>query len=327
MSELANITISGQDWLRGDEETIPGTSSVHIRSWEQAALESRNRFLSEMQGMGLPKHLVRQGLKVRDDGLLDVNKEIAAYWKWHPVAYIDTPPDVMNEVSQIYDSARHNALSRLSDWWADRNREVESKEPLNLRLGLFLLSAPSGECSAELTTEGTTSRNLGWSVNIAGAGLGHEGEVEVTTSAGFEATNGQRKLVYVPVTVMLERVVLSEPGSLPVRYWRIDVGGLKDQHPAPGVILLDNDTFPPMGPLLQTYPLAEDISISTATYGYKYIQTCAADLKIGVKVDTVDLGVTAKSTMKSSVELKFKLRSGKDYRLHSMRNTDGVVWA
>jgi hypothetical protein len=280
-----------------------------------------------MQDMGLPDHLIRQGLKVRDDGRLKVDKAIETFWKHHPLRYIVTPPDVMNEVDQVYDSASRSAWSRLSDWWAGRVREVESKEPLNLRLVLFLLSAPSGECTSELTAEGTATTNLGWSINIAGTGLGHEGEIEVTTSAGFEAINGQRKLVFVPMSVVLERIVLLEPGSLPVRYWRINVEGLKDQHPAPGVILLAIDSIPPMGPLLQTYPLAGDTSASTATYSYKYTQTCAMNLKIGVKVDQVDLGVTAKSTMKSFVELKFKLRSGKDYQLHSACDSDGVLWA
>ncbi len=324
---MGNITISGQDWVRGDEEPIAGTSSVTLRSWEQAAIESRSRFLSEMQGMGLPDHLIRQGLKVRDDGRSEVDEAIAAFWKYHPRRYIDTPPDVTNEVRQVYDSASRSAWSRLRDWWAGRVTEVESKEPLNLRLVLFFLSAPSGECTAEFTTEGTATTNLGWSVDIAGTGLGHEGQIEVTTSAGFEAINGQRKLVFVPVSVVLESVVLSEPGSLPVRYWRIDVGGLQDQHPAPGVLLLTSDTVSPMGPLLQTYPLAGDTSASKATYSYKYTQTCAANLKIGVKVGKVELGMTAKSTMKSSVELKFKLSSGKDYHLHSARDSDGVVWA
>ncbi len=277
--------------------------------------------------MGLPDHLIRQGLEIRDDGRLEVDKAIAAFWSRHPKRYIDTPAAVMNEVREVYDSASRSAWSRLQDWWAGRVREVESREPLNLRLVLFVLSAPSGECTAELTTEGTATTNLGWSVDIAGIGLGQEGEIEVTASAGFEAINGQRKLVFVPLSVALERVVLTEPGSPPVRYWRIDVGGLQDQHPAPGVILLASDTRPPMGPLLQTYPLAGDTSASTAIYGYKYTQTCAANLKIGVKVGTAELGVTAKSTMKSSVELKFKLRSGKDYQLHSVSDSDGVLWA
>ena len=198
---------------------------------------------------------------------------------------------------------------------------------MDLRLPLFLLSAPAvAGCSAEFTSETRKEGKTSWSLTIAGTGLGGEGKVAVTTSATFEAANGQRKVIFLPVTVMLETVVLTEPGAAPVRRHRIDLAGLLEQDPAPGSLLLAPDALPPLGPFVRTYSLADDASGTIAEYRETYTQASVAKLEVGVKTHGVELGLTSEATMQTSVGLKLKLRSGLDYRLHGALEGDGLLW-
>jgi hypothetical protein len=321
------VEVRGLEWLQGDVEPFVGTATVELRDWEELALEKRTRFSSDLRGMGLPPMLIGQGLKVRDAATAEVSKAVADFWRHHGVKYIQTPPEVEREVDLVYDSARSQAWARLRDWLAGRAIEVESRVPVDLRLPLFLLSAPGARgCSAEFTSGTGHEGNIGWSLTIAGTGLGGEGNVAVSTSATFEAANGQRKVIFLPVTVVLETLVLSERSGAPLHLYRIDIAGLDEQDPAPGSLSLAPDTEPPLGSFVKTYPLAGDTSGTITTFGYEYRRGKAGKLTVGVTTHDVELGLTAESRMQSAVGLKFKLRSGLDYRLHKTLEGNRVLW-
>lgn len=321
------VQVEGLEWVRGDEEGPVGTADVVLRTWEDLALESRDRFAADLRAMGLPGPVVGRGLELRDRAAQDVAEEVRAFWQDHRYRYIDTPPEVMEEVQLVYNSARRSAWAQLRDWWLGRVTTVESRESLGVRLPLFLVAAPAAPgCSVEFTTGGSEADKIGWSLTIAGTGLGGEASINVATSATFEVASGQRKVIFLPLTVVLETVVVTEPGVAPLRRYRIDVAGLVDQRPAPGALLLASNALPDLGLHLETYHLAGDPTDSTATYAYTYEQKSLASLKVGIKTDVVELGLTSESAMQSSVALKFKLRSGRDYQLHQPADGDGVLW-
>ena len=114
------VQVTGLDWVRGDEQPLAGTTDVKFRSWEDIALESRERFAADLRVMGLPNSIVDQGLELRDTAAESVHKAVADFWAHHEHRYIETPPDVAEQVTEIYNSARWNAWQRLRDWWLQR---------------------------------------------------------------------------------------------------------------------------------------------------------------------------------------------------------------
>ena len=164
------VQVTGLDWVRGDEQPLAGTTDVKFRSWEDIALESRERFAADLRVMGLPNSIVDQGLELRDTAAESVHKAVADFWAHHEHRYIETPPDVAEQVTEIYNSARWNAWQRLRDWWLQRKVQVESRVPKELSLPLFLVSAPAAAgCSVEFATGAEHEGKIGWSVLISGA--------------------------------------------------------------------------------------------------------------------------------------------------------------
>jgi hypothetical protein len=318
--------VNGLDWVRGTRVPFAGSATVDVRPWEDAALDSPERFSMDLAEMGLPQPEIEEGLELRTVASKEVEAAIADFWKHHPRQYWQTPPEVQREVQLIYDSARGRARERVHDWLARRVITVETRLPVKLHLPLFLLSAPSAiGCTAEFTTSTNQSNTLGWSVKIGGMGVGSEADVTITTSASFEASTGQKKLIFLPVNVVVETIVVARGGSK-IRSHRIDLAGLRDQRNAPGAMLLDAEAKPALGDRVQTYPLANDSSDSTATYVYRYVQGPASNIKIGIPIQGIDVGLTSSTKMESAVEITFKLRSGIDYQLFRTAQGDGVLW-
>src|SRR3954452_3371678 len=173
MSVPSTAIVEGLEWVRGDVEPFDGTASVELKPWEDIALENRVRFQDDLRSLNLPDALLGEGLEQRDVAAQAVSDSVATFWRNHRLKYWQTPPDVEHEVTLIYDSARKTALERLREWWSGRVIEIEDRTQVELRLPLFLLSAPSASgCTTEFKREGNTEDKLGWSVTIAGNGLG-----------------------------------------------------------------------------------------------------------------------------------------------------------
>ncbi|CCF85189.1 hypothetical protein [Nitrolancea hollandica] len=322
------VSVTGLEWVRGTQEPLAGSATIEVRQWEDVALLSRERFASDLQVMGLPRTLVAEGLSVRDRAASDVEAAIRSFWDNHPYRYEVTPPEVEEQVNLVYNSARFDAWQRLRDWWHGHETIVESRTPVELHLPLFVLSAPAEPgCSTAFTSEVEQERERGWSVSVMGNGLGGEGIRQVTVSSTLEADSGQCKLIYVPVTVTLETITITEDGVAPVRCHRIDIAGTETQQWTPVSLSLAADAVPPLGPFETTYPLAGDRTGTIATYKYEYKQTSAAKLKVSIKTQAVELGVTSEAKLQSSISLTFKLKSGIDYHLHRAGAGDGLMWA
>jgi hypothetical protein len=325
---IAGVTVHGLEWLRGDVQPVPGTASVALTNWEDLALADRARFVSDLQSMGLPEAVVNQGLQLRDRAAQSVDDAVGEFWASRPRRYAVTPPVVQEQATLVYNSARSTAWQRLQDWWGGQVIQVEDRRPVELHLPLFVFAAPTAaECRAKLATSIAQQKSLGWALTIVGSGLGGQGSVTVTAAATFEALSGQVKVIFLPLTVEVEEVVIRERDSHHVRRQRVDIAGLQEQRPAPGVALLDREELRPvLGPRVQTYPLASDPTGTVATYGYTYTAPTTARCQLGLTAHGVNLGVTAESILTTSVTLTYELRSGRDYRLFRVCDWHGLLW-
>jgi len=324
----SEITIRGLEWVRGQEEPFDASSTLGLIEWEHLALNEREVFAADLRALGLSEPMVAETLEFRDGEADQISEVIKTFWDRQPRRYLTTPPELQAEATLVFDSARMTARQRLRDWWNSRVTTVEQREPIELRFPLFVMGAPSvDECKAEWMGEAAYGGMVGWSVTVAGTGLGKDGRATASTSSTFEATSGQTKLIFLPITVQLEQIAINEPGQHSIRRWQIDVAGMSESHRSPGVLLLPPDAVPPRGVLVDTYPLAGDPTASTATYQRKYVQSSVRHLNVGIKARGVDLGLSAESTMTSTVALKYTLRSGVDYELYEAAVGDGLLFA
>ena len=179
----SEILVDGLEWVHGSTQPLAGTSSTELIGWEEYAVQDRERFARELEGMGLPEPIVSQGLQIRDQAASAINESIKKFWDAYYArtnrSYLE-PPELLEEVRLVSNSATRQAWQRLRDWWAGRDTEVQSREDVELRLPLFLLAAPANKgCEAEVTTQADSNRNLGWALVIGGTGLGAEAKVTV----------------------------------------------------------------------------------------------------------------------------------------------------
>jgi hypothetical protein len=317
-------SVAGLDWVHGSEEPLAGESSVELHSWEEAALDDPRRFTADLEAMGLQPDEVGAAVGIREEAHAEVEAAVQSFWDNHPIRYYKTPPEVEAQVTQIYQSARRTARQRIGDWLQRRRFEVQEREEVELRLPLFVLSAPpTARSAATFKTEQTATRTVGWSISIAGSGVGSDATIKSSVSSSFKAEAGQTKVVFLPVRVAVEKLRVTDRGD---SVHRVDVTPLEGAHPAPGLLLLDPGALPAIGSLEQTYPLAGDPSGTPATYEYSYTQSRALDLKLGVKAFGSELKVESSATLEAAVSLTFELASGVDYELHRLAEGDGLLW-
>lgn len=323
-----DVLIEGLEWVHGIEEPFEGRADLKSFDWEESALDRPEQFAMDLQDLRLPKRIIRSALELREKGSEQVSEAVRAFWDRQPRRYLTAPPELEAEALLVYNSARANAVRRLRDWWSKRVTVVERREPIEMRFPLFVLGAPSAEgCKARWMGEVQKDEETSWSVAFAGTGLGRDGTATVSTSSTFEALSGQTKLIFVPITIQLERVSVTDPTSPPIQRWRLDVAGLSDQHRSPGPLLLTLDAVPPLGPVIDTYPLSGDPTDTVAMFERAYTQLHSTRLSVGFKARDIGLSVSASSTMTSTVRLEYTLNSGRDYELCQSATGDGLLFS
>ena len=313
----------------GTDLPLEGESSVRMRSWEDDDFYDSDRFAADLETVGMDPDDVDHGVEILESIEDETATAVKEFWDAHPLRYIDAPDHLLAEAGRVRRFTRDNGLTRLRNWLAGRRIVVASRELVELRLQLFVLTAhPTPGCVSTYKTTTDQSRKLRWSITICGTGLSSEATVSTSVSSTLTALAGQAVLVFLPVTVAVEQVrVVGRDGTTLGSGQRIDVSPIEEQRPVPGGRLLDAGGLPAPGSPVQTYLLAGYPTGSTAEYGYEYKQERAAQLDIAVKVAGADLGVTGAVSMSTSVALNFTLVGGRDYRLCRLATGDGLVWA
>jgi hypothetical protein len=321
------VYVTGLDWVRGTEEPLDTFSRpIETISWDEVALDDRAAFDKNLRVAGLSKESVSEALAVRDVGLAEMAEAIKRMEPYENIAFSNSPPGYI-AAQNFYDAKRKSALQKLGDWWNQRVTTVEAVEPLLVRVPLFVLGAPSApDCKAEWTNEIVSGFSSGWTLTLAGSGFASDAGSTYITSANFEASSGQTKLIFCDVALQLEHVAIHQPNKPPVRRWRIDLTKVGDGTVWPGLLLLDPDAVPPSGDFVRKFPLAGDPSGSLATYKEKYSRKTKQKVNVGLNVKGVELGLSATSDFGSDIEIKYSLKSGIDYELLYASDCDGYLF-
>jgi len=320
------VTITGLEWVRGKKQPLESFGWLEVPSWEEAALANRDTFASNLRSLGMSDESIFEVLDIRDAGAGKLATAAERLEPYRNVMFSVPHPEYV-EAQRVYDSTRESAWRNLRDWWNRRVTSIESIAPLEIDIPLFVLGTPIVPgCKAEWASEKEFRAGSGWSLQIVGSGLGSDVGATFIESASFEASSGETKLIFCPVTVQIERIEIREPKKPVIRQWRIDVAGLSESRLQLGLLLLDPDVVPSRGRSVAKYRLADDPSDSIATYTYKYTQTAATRVNVGINIHDVQLGLSAISTFASGVEVKYLLKTGADYELFRSEDSEGLLF-
>ncbi|TNC24338.1 hypothetical protein [Amycolatopsis alkalitolerans] len=317
-----SVVISGLEWVRGEEESLEGHSAdLSSQDWVRTALDDRAKFAKDLRLLGLDHGVVRQGLRLRDEAEKDL-KEFSSPTRFSHIDYADS---VGGHVSG--GAAAVTFGQRLRDWWDARKILVEARQDVAVRIPLFVLSAPKIEtCAASVKIAEQRARKVEWEVKILGSGIGGGRAVMATVTSSFSASNGENKLIFLPVTVGIERVRITEGGREIGRGYRVDPSTRGLHYSAPGSLLLDSDYSPHIGALKETYSLAGDSPGAISEYEYTYEQEDIKKYSVGFKIKEFEASLQFSHLMHSSATLGFKLCGGHDYALHGIDDCEGVAW-
>jgi len=328
----SGVEIVGLPWLHGTDERIGGhgaVADVTVIPWEEAALANPSRFADELRTLGLRVEDIDASVDLAASGKAEADTAVSNFWATRGHNFFEDPADPAR-AKQIYNSAQASGLSKLRNWWKDRNIciQVEERTEVSLQLPLFLISAPGiPGCSATFTTESFEGHGFGWSVTIMGTGLGADSSVQASASATFKAASGETKVVFLPATVFVEKITVLDRGAPIYNGYRIDVAGIHKQNYAPAVMLLDANSLPPLGRKDKDYQLGGDTSGGITTYKHTYMRTKKPFKRLGIKTHGVELELSVQSEMSKRKELVYDLRGGYDYVLHRVADWDGLLWA
>ena len=318
------MSAMNDEWLRGRSERLTGRIQVRTeKDWVVAAVQSREVFESGLRAIGLPETEVARAVFLRDEThsrVRAIDAEIVRYRQ--PGVYYAFDPVPADLYVQ-----RNSAWQRLADWFKGREVRVLETTSTEVRVPLFVLSSADVEgCTAAFNLEEMQGRNLSWNMTIYGNGVGGAREFAVSAVAGFTAAAGQIKVVFVPVLLALQRVVVLEAGRQIGSGVQID-GSSVHTNSSPGLLVLPPGTGPPAGLLVRRFPLAGDTTGALATYQWVYKRTSRLHTQIGLDVFGGKLSMNVGTELTTQVTLTYGLRGGYDYVLLGVAQGDGLLWA
>jgi hypothetical protein len=317
---------SGPSWLSGKPERLVGaTQLIGATDWTQRAVYSPNEFKRGLHDLGFPEAEVQGALALQAE-VAERDRQVGAKLaeleerdRW--TSHLTTPADVLKLLRE-----RESLYSRLKDWLGGRELRIQDVAESPVRVPLFLLSAPAPEgCVTMFQQSVMRGQALTWTLSVGGSGLGGGSTLQVSSSWQFSAQSGERKAVFVPLTVTVARVDIVANGRTLSSGVQVVASELKETQP-PGLVLLEPDAHPPIGQLLKEFSLSGDTTGAVATYDYNYEHRDEGSLQVGLEAFGVKTSVAFQATMTSAAALKLELRGGHDYIMHSLAEGGGIAW-
>ncbi|MER7151399.1 hypothetical protein [Streptomyces lydicus] len=301
-------------WISGEVLPVPGEATIlaEEHGGHLSAVAIRDVFENGLREMGVPQKDIGHIVLQRDQVEKEVQNLLSNQMNMAPDAW-------RRFIGRILQS-------RLHDWFSQRKVRVDDSVDVDVHVPLFVLSAPQVPgCAASFKAEGKATQRLAWKVSVLGAGLEGSGVLEASVSSSFSATCGETKVVFLPISVPVEKVTITERGHPIGEGHRVNAKGLKVTG-SPGLLLLPAGTTPPVGDVAQRYTLAGDTSGALATYEHMLFSMFGRSLNVGVQAFGSDVGIHTAVEMSTLVTLTYELRGGFDYELHFLEEGEGRVW-
>jgi hypothetical protein len=312
------------DWLTGTVEPLDAKVTVGGRKdWVDAALQSRDAFASGLRSIGLPDDEVERTVSLRDDTeaqLRAIELDIESHRPPGASFAVDPVPP------ELY-ARRRSLWRRFADYFSDREIRVLETTETEMRVPLFVLAgADVAGCTAKFDQQEMRTRPLSWSMTVFGSGLGGSRELKASAAASFTAAAGETKVVFQPLLLTVQRVVVLLDGRQVGGGVQVDSAGVRTDA-SPGLLLLSSQARPPTGPSVQRFPLAGDTTGALASYKWVYSRTSKMNLSVGLDAFHTTLSLTVGTELTTQVTLQYELRGGHDYVLLRVGEGDGLLWA
>jgi hypothetical protein len=320
-------TIATADWMEGD--VLPLAAKVERRGWvdwDDAPVD-RDAFEISLREDGVPANEIEEVLVLRDE-------YIALAERYHALddPRLGEPPSLRHYGGEGGDESPpfmkdvRAARWRLIDWMQGRGFDRESSELVEVRIPLFALAAADVEgCTAKLAVAEHRSKwVIDWGIKVFGPGLSGTVGFTVSSTASFSAAHGETKVIFLPVSFTVESGTVTKHGKVVGTARRAEMFSVKSG--ALGLLLLEKGKEPPIGDLVQSYPLAGDTSGAVATYEYTAEKAASRKMSLGAKVFGAELSIGTEITRNNQMVLTYGLRGGSDYELHRVTDGDGLVW-
>ena len=262
--------------LYGRSQPLEGRTFVWTKPWDGWALEPRDIFEARLREVGLPDDAVSDALRMRDKVELVGNQLVDYDRRDRNVFRIEESPVRLRLLAE-----RHSAIERLRGWFVGRVFRVDDSAEIEFDVPLFVLAAADvAGCTASFETNLMRVGGMSWAVTLVGSGLSGAGGISVSTSSKFTAAHGEIKVVFLPVSVTVEKVTVLEHGHAVGEGHRIDLSKLRTTG-APSLRILPSKTEPRRTGIAERYLLSGDSTGAAATYQYAYMSSATLDPQIG----------------------------------------------
>lgn len=316
------VTDKPMDLYDGAERLAGRASVAWQRSWQTTALHDADAFEADLGALDLSEAEVADLLRARDEAAERAFAREDEAVDPRSGGDVEASP---SETDDWFDS-RRSLAARFADRVLDRRFLVDEKTTYQLRVPLFELAAPEPDgCLVTFSKERMTGLALGWGVSLFGGGLGGSSSIRVSSVWTFQASAGQRKQVFLPVTVTVGRITVMS-GDRVVSRSRQVLASEATPATQPGLVLLPPDPPSRPGALLDSFPIAGDTSGAPATYGTTYKSSSQRRLEFGAEVFGVGANLSAEVTIDDDIGLSLDLSGGHDYALHGLERGEGLSW-
>jgi hypothetical protein len=311
--------LMANQWMAGTEEPIEGSTQLGPAQELRVDDWNVNALLAAWRSIGLPGDEV-----AKDSELVEkyhsVIEEAESYYE-PGTSYYDSP--VPFEVRERQSSA----WSRLKDWISGRQVKVLEVAETPVRIPLFLLGCTDVKgCTAAFGHETTEARTLRWDMTIYGSGLSGQRQLTTSVSAKFSAVAGQVKMIFLDLTLPVERIDITRGNQTIGSGFQINGTNVRPAA-SPGLYLLSADSLPPTGEEVTRFPLSGDTTQAIATYQWTYKRSKNKMVTLGVNAFNSSLNLSYESELTDAISLTYELRGGHDYTLLSAAEGDGLLWA
>jgi len=195
-----------------------------------------------------------------------------------------------------------------------------------VRIPLFLLGCADVEgCTATFGRETSEVLALKWDMTIYGSGHSRSRELAVSVATKFSATAGQVKMVFLDLTLPVERIEIRKARRTIGIGVQINGAGVKPAA-SPGLYVLSAVSPPPTGAEITHFPLSGDTTGALTTYQWIYSRSNRSTATVGINAFNMKLNFSYESMLAEQTSLTFELRGGHDYTMLAAAEGDGVLW-
>jgi hypothetical protein len=215
-------------------------------------------------------------------------------------------------------------------WWSRIKVVEEDHTVITREVPLCVFNCPAvRKAKTSFAESETTEGTAGWSIDVVGSGYGSDVTLLVSQANTFNASAGERKLVFAPLQFRLTRIAVYKGKAFQGRSLRSEVfepGNGRDANALREVAEAEWGEFVGEGPVIERFDLSRNRGKDLTTYERGRDLTGTFEAKVGFDAFNLKTVIQAKCTAKQSIAMKFELPAGRSYELRAPTTISGFYF-